>query len=424
MAAVPRRAALPGKAAQRGGEGGGGGAMPLLGLASPCEDAAQCVSGACVDGVCCASACDELCESCAAATPGQCAALPAGTDPDDDCAQVACDGAGACSYAEHRWSTSIGGPLDDVVRDVAVDSAGNLVLVGELRGLVSFGGVTLNAGGDDDAFIAKVNPDGGVIWARLLGETTGSSGQQAFGVTVDAQDRIVVVGNFSQEIDIGDTVHQAVGAADIFVAQLDANGAEQWSRVFGPTTALLTTRQALLVELDSLGSVYIAGRFKGQIDFGGAVIDGGHQDSTFIAKLNASGDHIWSGVYGVGDSPDEPRAMAVQPDGSVTLCGVFRDTMSFGGGMDLPSFGGDDIFVAQLDGNGGHRFSHRFGDTDSDTCNALAVDSGGDVWLAGSFASGINFGGGDRSASGRDAYLLHLDAAGEYLSDAHWAGRR
>jgi hypothetical protein len=84
-----------------------------------CADASACISGACVDGVCCESICDGTCERCdAVGTEGTCAPVPAGDDPDDECA-LACDGAGTC---EAEPDAGMVGPPDASTgeRDAAV----------------------------------------------------------------------------------------------------------------------------------------------------------------------------------------------------------------------------------------------------------------------------------------------------------------
>lgn len=78
----------------------------LTALGGTCGAAATCASGFCVDGVCCESACNGRCQSCAtAAGAGRCVAAEPGTDPRDECADQGaascgtngfCDGAGAC----------------------------------------------------------------------------------------------------------------------------------------------------------------------------------------------------------------------------------------------------------------------------------------------------------------------------------------
>jgi hypothetical protein len=76
-----------------------------------CAAASDCASGYCVDGVCCSTTCTSGCMACSQAKTGQpsgtCAAVAAGTDPDNECAADAtscghngmCDGAGACGLS-------------------------------------------------------------------------------------------------------------------------------------------------------------------------------------------------------------------------------------------------------------------------------------------------------------------------------------
>jgi hypothetical protein len=62
---------------------------------APCSDSASCASGHCVDGVCCAEACDGPCLTCA--DDGACGPVEVLTDPGMDCApDQTCDGEGAC----------------------------------------------------------------------------------------------------------------------------------------------------------------------------------------------------------------------------------------------------------------------------------------------------------------------------------------
>jgi len=74
-----------------------------------CNAATDCLSGFCVDGVCCETACAGLCNACAraktGAADGLCRPVTAGSDPDNECAAETqtscgfdgmCDGAGAC----------------------------------------------------------------------------------------------------------------------------------------------------------------------------------------------------------------------------------------------------------------------------------------------------------------------------------------
>jgi hypothetical protein len=74
-----------------------------------CHDAAGCSSGNCVDGVCCAGACDGPCERCSEGT-GTCDAVGRGLDPDDECT-LECDGERACVIPDDA-GVDAGGPSD------------------------------------------------------------------------------------------------------------------------------------------------------------------------------------------------------------------------------------------------------------------------------------------------------------------------
>jgi hypothetical protein len=79
---------------------------PKRGNGLACTTAAQCMSGVCADGVCCATACTAGCVACnLAGTVGVCTPVPAGVDPGNDCVSElqttcgrtgACDGKGGC----------------------------------------------------------------------------------------------------------------------------------------------------------------------------------------------------------------------------------------------------------------------------------------------------------------------------------------
>lgn len=63
-------------------------------LGQACDEAPECESGFCVDGVCCAEACAATCMTCGT---GSCANVPEGEDPSEECDGIAaCDGTGSC----------------------------------------------------------------------------------------------------------------------------------------------------------------------------------------------------------------------------------------------------------------------------------------------------------------------------------------
>ncbi len=79
-----------------------------------------------------------------------------------------------------------------------------------------------------------------------------------------------------------------------------------------------------------------------------------------------------------------PEAVAFDAAGNSYFAGPFTGTITIGG-MDYVSAGFDDIVVVKLDSDGNLLWTRTAGGTLSDYVNALAVDSAGNVYLAGSF---------------------------------------
>ena len=98
---------LDGSSGDLGGAPDGGGDGPAKkSNGERCDGGAECTTGQCVDGVCCESACQGVCESCnLSGSAGSCTWANLGSDPDGDCAGAhgacggSCDGFGRCAWA-------------------------------------------------------------------------------------------------------------------------------------------------------------------------------------------------------------------------------------------------------------------------------------------------------------------------------------
>jgi hypothetical protein len=87
---------------------------------------------------------------------------------------------------------------------LAIDYDNNIIVAGS---------VALPAGKDYDAFVAKFNPNGDILWYKTFG---GSKREHAYGVALDNFGNIYVTGATNS--------FSASGTYDIFVARFDPNG--------------------------------------------------------------------------------------------------------------------------------------------------------------------------------------------------------
>src|SRR5581483_8621995 len=109
-------------------------------------------------------------------------------------------------------------------------------------------------------------------------------------------------------------------------------------------------------------------------------------------KLSAAGDQQWVRSYG-GPLDDYGSSIALDAAGDIYAAGYFQDTIDFGGGM-LGSVGGLDVYVAKLDPTGQHVWSKGFGGPNTDEGYRIAVDQAANtVYVAGYFQGPISFGG-------------------------------
>jgi hypothetical protein len=247
------------------------------------------------------------------------------------------------------WVDDFGDPGDAAANSqgnsIAVDGAGNAVVVGFFAGGIALGGATLASAGNDDIFFLKLDPTGKV----LAGETFGSPGQDhAYAVAVDASGNAAMTGDVGGSIAFGGAplaFQGGAGDSDVFLAKLDPMGAPLWAQLFGETG----TNVAHGIAFDPHGQVVIDGSFQSSINFGSGVLTSAGGSDFFVAKLDAAGSCTWSFGYDDGGTNGQVgEGVTIDDMGNEYVVGSFLGDMSFGGATPLVSAGSLDICVAEL----------------------------------------------------------------------------
>ncbi len=301
----------------------------------------------------------------------------------------------------HVWSKRIGGANYDMGQTLAVDGAGNVIVGGQFAGTANFGGMDLTSAGGYDGFLAKYDTDGVHQWSKRLG---GASLDTVTGMGVDAGGNVTAVGYFAGTANFGGANLTSAGNNDVFVVRYSAAGAHQWSNRYGDAD----DQRAYAAAVDAGGNVALTGYYYGTIGFGGVALPntGGGAD-IFLAKLDASGSHVWSKGFGTPDTYGEVgKGVAIDGAGNVLLTGEIIRNVDFGGGALIPPTITYDPFVAKFSSGGLHQWSRRFSAPWDDHGNGIAVDAGGNVLLTGDFTDEEDFGGGPMSSpGGSDGFL-------------------
>jgi hypothetical protein len=320
-------------------------------------------------------------------------------------------------YGNPIWSRRYGDSSTQIALKMAIDADGNLVFVGRMNGTIDIGDGTLHASGGNDIIIFKLDGEGNHIWSRLLG---GNEPDRAARLAFDAEGNVILTGTFSGTTDFGVAEYVSRGQRDAFVVELDRDTGE-------PTFAMQIggtgDDYGFGVDIDQNGDVVIAGRFGAPLELGAQLLTHEGELDIYLARLDNAGQVLWAESFG-GPGTDEVHDLRLQQNGDIVLLGAISDSVDFGGGP-LISAGVRDIFLATLDGQGGHSWSASYGDavdqfeTDGTASwLTLGLDANGNIHIGGTLYGVLDFGaGGQLAANGEkpDVFHAQFSAAGDYI---------
>ena len=129
----------------------------------------------------------------------------------------------------------------DMATSVAADASGNVYVAGEFNGTVDFdrgtGVFNLTSTGAPDAFLAKYNAAGSLLWAGQITDAGPINGYR-LGLTTDSGGNVYLTGQFTGTTDFdlgaGVTTLNSGPSAAAFVAKYTSAGGLTWR---GPSGA-------------------------------------------------------------------------------------------------------------------------------------------------------------------------------------------
>ena len=277
------------------------------------------------------------------------------------------------------WILQVGTNSDEYAAAVSPDGLGGVFVGGGTGGHLG----ASNAGGVD-AWLARYNESGALVWIRQLG--TSSNEAVRFAVP-DGVGGVHVGGG-----TYGSLGGPNAGQDDAWLARYDSAGNQLWLRQIG-TSEWDTAKAAAQ---DAHGGLYITGWTGGSL--GGPNAGPGSSDA-WIARYSASGDQLWVCQLGTvaGDN-----AIAAAPDG---LGGVYVGGET-GGALGGSFSGVFDAWIARFDDAGNQVWIDQFGSSGYDKLNAAAGDGLGGLFVGGE--TGDDLGG--MNAGSFDTWRSRYDA--------------
>ena len=318
--------------------------------------------------------------------------------------------------SSQSFAVYFGNRDDDDAQDVVVDSVGNTYITGHFRQTVDFGGGNITSGGHRDIYVLKVDSTGAFEWVQTYGSTSNLA-DRGLDIDIDSSSNVYITGYFQGTVDFGNGDITASGGSDIFVLKLDSSGAFQW--VYTAGGAGNDNGKGIAVDTD--GNVLLTGIFSQTVDFGGGTVtsetDSLEKDfDFFVLKLNSAGAYQW--VYTAGSDRYDSEGLSIDTDSNNNsyITGYVGGVVDFG---VTHNFYGDsegasvDAFVLKLNSEGVPQWANRYGASQFEIGNGIAVDSSGNSYIAGEHYSNTNFGGITATNNGgTDYFVLKLNSDG------------
>jgi hypothetical protein len=345
-----------------------------------------------------------------------------------------------------RYSTYLGGGLDDGATAIALDRERNAYVTGFTNSPnfpVTAGGV--QAVSCNCAFVTKINASGtALVYSTLLG----GGNDEGFGIAVDSSGNAYVTGDtsFASFPTTASAFQSANGGdRDAFLSKLDPSGSTLlYSSYLGGNAQ----DQGTTVAVDNSGNAYVGGlscpgcialstdTFPTTPGAFQTAFGGGSQDG-WIAHLDTMKSGAASLVYSTflgGSSVDSVTDIALR-DTRIYATGETESTDfpvtpgAFQKVCAVATRGCADAFVTQLNHDGSALiYSTYLGGTDTDDGNGIALDLKGNAYITGDTRSmdfpikhplqATNHGG----VNGEDAFVAKLNPTGSALIYSTYLG--
>ena len=328
------------------------------------------------------------------------------------------------------WAKRIGAAGVAGGYGIAVDAAGNVFIGGNFNGTVDFdpgpGAKNLTSAGSFDAFLAKYDDSGALLWAHAFGANLF---EEARCLALDTSGNVFIAGIFNGTVDFdpgpANTALEAAGNSELYLAKYSSAGALLWARQLEGTGA----ERVLGMATGIGGQVYLTGHFEDSVDFdpgaGVQSLDALGDADLFFAQYDAGGALVWAKSVG-GFFYEEARGIATDRFGNVYLTGRYGETVDFDPGpgiAELDNAGINDAFFAKYDADGAFLWANSIGGDGNDIGNSIAVDSFGQVCVTGQYMNTVDFDPGNDtsnlSAAGdiEVVFLVGADEAGDVFGE-------
>ena len=206
---------------------------------------------------------------------------------------------------------------ENMIKSITETDNGELILTGYVKNNIEINdNLTLEAQGEKDGLIAKLDENGNIIWAKLVG---GTEDEELLSITVVNDNKIIAGGYFSNQIVINGNNIVSQGKTDGLILEFDSKGEIIWKDIIGGSGE----DRVLSLSKDLNDGYIVGGYFSDSINLNnGLKIDSNGNKDALLIKYKQNNEIEWERNFG-GNQSEVINSVSVMSDGGYIVGGYF-----------------------------------------------------------------------------------------------------
>lgn len=279
---------------------------------------------------------------------------------------------------------------------------------------------TIISNGFDDVYLAKFDAAGNFLWVKSFGGTYSDNLKD---MDIDSHGNVYLIGNYADQVDFDPSnltlIDTAAGISDIYISKFDSQGNFKFVKTFGNANA---DEVGNSLAIDYAGNVFFAGEFNTSITIANNGLVAVGMSDSFVAKIDSAGNELWAKAFG-GSDIEYARGITVDAQNFVIVTGHSRSaSVQFATGNSTSIYNGHglfDAYVVKFSNSGIYQWAQLFGGANSQGANMVSVDVHNDIYTGGYFygtnenffTDSISVGG---SSADQDAFVIKFKSNGSF----------
>ena len=345
-----------------------------------------------------------------------------------------------------EWNKILGTTGPNVGLCIRTDNEGFIYTAGCFSNSIDFLGKKLNSAGKFDAYLAKMDAKGELIWVKQF---SGAYNDKITSLEIDNDNNIYVCGSYRGKITFDTTLVtnniDTKRSTNMFIAKYNPNGKLLWAKntggvevegdrvgpvEFGGNRLIIDGENNLIVTGESIDLKLFDTTDQVQT-FDSALVCSSYNGTTtcrwdffqhtykFLAKYNADGKQVW--IKQIGGCP---YSVKTDNNNNIIITGFFTcwnpPCNNDFDDIHLDPLAGQTIFLVKYDSNGKALWAQTAGGGGNNNVGYdLAIDDNDNIYLTGQIYCGeVNFGSNIHftvPCSNSNSFLTKIDSKGNFL---------